>query len=96
MTVEEAAGFLRIGRGRAYELARRWEATDGREGLPVVRLGRLFRVPRHQLVRLVDGDTPATAAADETPQSKRSLTSKRNAPASASSQLRLLDRPDAS
>ena len=31
----------------------------GREGLPVVRLGRQLRVPRHALKRLMDGLPPA-------------------------------------
>jgi len=55
LTVEEAAGVLRIGRGLAYELARRWEATGGAEGLPVIRLGRLLRVPRRRLELLIAG-----------------------------------------
>ncbi len=63
LTVEEAAGLLRIGRGAAYELARVWRQTDGREGLPVVRLGRSLRVPRAALERLLsveaDGDADA-------------------------------------
>jgi hypothetical protein len=44
LTVEEAARLLRIGRTSAYLLAQQWCHTDGREGLPVVRLGRLLRV----------------------------------------------------
>ena len=40
LTVEEAAAVLRIARGAAYELTRVYRATNGREGLPVVRLGR--------------------------------------------------------
>ena len=54
MTVEEAAAVLRIGRNAAYDLARRWRETDGREGLPVVSLGRTLRVPRAALLRLLD------------------------------------------
>ena len=54
LSVEEAAAFLRIGRTCAYELARRYEATGGRQGLPVVRLGRLLRVPRAALLRLLE------------------------------------------
>ncbi len=53
LTVEEAAHILRIGRSAAYEQARRYLATGGAEGLPVVRLGRLLRVPRQALVRLL-------------------------------------------
>jgi len=53
LTVEEAARYLRIGRASAYELARRFRETDGREGLPVIVLGRSLRVPRHALEHLV-------------------------------------------
>ena len=59
LSVEEAAAFLRIGRTCAYELARRYEVTAGREGLPVVRLGRLLRVPRAGLLRLLELPPPA-------------------------------------
>lgn len=54
LTVEEAAAVLRIGRGAAYELARRFRETDGRDGLPVVAFGRSLRVPRAALLRLLD------------------------------------------
>lgn len=54
LTVEEAAALLRIGRGPAYELARRFRDTGGKEGLPVVMLGRSLRVPRAALLRLLD------------------------------------------
>ncbi len=53
LTVEEAAAILRIGRGAAYELARRYRETGGLEGLPVVSLGRSLRVPRAALERLL-------------------------------------------
>lgn len=64
LTVEEAAAILRIGRTAAYALTRRWRATGGAEGLPVVRVGRLLRVPVHELERLAAG---AIDHADETP-----------------------------
>ena len=51
LTVEEAASILRIGRTVAYEQTRRYEETDGREGIPVIRVGRLMRVPRAALER---------------------------------------------
>lgn len=53
LTVEEAAQVLRISRGLAYEAARRWRATGGREGLPVVSLGRVLRVPRSALEEML-------------------------------------------
>ena len=51
-TVEEAAGVLRIGRTLAYALARRYETSGGRDGLPVVRLGNCLRVPHWALMEL--------------------------------------------
>jgi excisionase family DNA binding protein len=56
LTVEEAAAVLRIGRGAAYDLARQYRLTKGREGLPVVSLGRTLRVPRTALLRLLAAD----------------------------------------
>jgi hypothetical protein len=53
LTILEAAALLRVGRTVAYQQARRYLATGGREGLPVVRLGRQLRVPRHALERLM-------------------------------------------
>jgi hypothetical protein len=49
LTVEEAAAVLRIGRTKAYAMAREWRATGGRSGLPVVDLGNVLRVPVAQL-----------------------------------------------
>ena len=60
LTVEEAAAVLRIGRGAAYELARLWRATDGREGLPVISFGRSLRVPRAALRRLLEDGCATT------------------------------------
>ncbi len=64
LTIEEAAKVLRIGRGAAYALARQWLDSGGKEGLPVVRLGRSLRVPRAGLLRLLDvgGHGSATGA----------------------------------
>ncbi len=61
LTIEEAAALLRIGRRTAYELAARFEATGGREGLPVVRLGRCLRVVRVRLEQFLLADPPAPA-----------------------------------
>lgn len=49
LTVEEAAAVLRISRAAAYEQARVWRETDGREGLPVMVIGRSLRVPKAML-----------------------------------------------
>jgi hypothetical protein len=53
LTVEEASRVLRIGRSLAYELAQRYEASDGRDELPVMRLGSCMRVPRWALAELM-------------------------------------------
>ena len=49
LTVEEAAGMLRISRGLAYEMVR-----TGR--LPSIRLGRRLLVPRSALERMLECD----------------------------------------
>lgn len=56
LKVEEAAGILRISRTSAYELANQWLASDGRVGLPVVRLGRSLRVPRKAIEDMIGAD----------------------------------------
>jgi hypothetical protein len=53
LTVEEAGGVLRIGRTKAYAMAREWRATGGRSGLPVIDLGHVLRVPRRALEELI-------------------------------------------
>lgn len=65
LTVEEAASVVRIGRTAAYQLAARYEATDGREGLPVVRFGRLLRVPRARLEDWAGGPLDAPSDTDD-------------------------------
>ncbi len=55
LTIEEAARVLRIGRGQAYELARRWRASNGAEGLPNVTFGsKTKRVPKTAISALLD------------------------------------------
>jgi hypothetical protein len=53
LTVEEAGALLRIGRTKAYAMAREWRETDGRTGLPVIDLGHVLRVPRRALEEMV-------------------------------------------
>jgi excisionase family DNA binding protein len=55
LTVEEAAKVLRIGRTMAYQLAQTSLATNGAEGIPCRRVGRLLRVPSSELAALVGG-----------------------------------------
>jgi len=56
LTVEEAARLLRLGRTKAYALAKEWRATGGRSGLPVIDFGDVLRVPRHALEELAGGE----------------------------------------
>jgi Helix-turn-helix domain len=67
LTVVEAARLLRIGRTSAYVLAQRWLYSDGREGLPVVRVGRQLRVPRRALERLAGGELTAPERPSSSP-----------------------------
>ncbi|MEX0796960.1 MAG: helix-turn-helix domain-containing protein [Acidimicrobiia bacterium] len=62
LTVEEAGVLLRIGRTKAYALAREWRETDGRSGLPVIDLGHILRVPRQALEKLIGADLSKVAA----------------------------------
>jgi hypothetical protein len=63
LTVDEAARALRISRTAAYELTARWLATEGREGVPCIRLGRTLRVPQAAIDRMAQGyDAPEWAS----------------------------------
>jgi len=53
LTVAEAAIVLRVSRTTAYKLAEEWRTSGGREGLPVIRLGRRLVVRRVDLAELV-------------------------------------------
>lgn len=56
ISVGEAASLLGISRNSAYESTRRYLATGGAEGLPVLRIGRRLVVPIARLrVYLGDG-----------------------------------------
>ena len=59
LTVEEAAKVLRLGRSRAYELTKLWRETGGREGIPVVQLGRQLRVPKNWILKTLELTTAA-------------------------------------
>jgi len=73
LTVEEAGELLRIGRTKAYAMAREWRETDGRSGLPVIDLGHVLRVPRRALEDLLGAELPDVPHLD--PAEKASQTS---------------------
>ena len=56
LTIEEAGVLLRIGRTKAYAMAREWRETDGRSGLPVIDLGHVLRVPRRALEEMIGAE----------------------------------------
>ncbi len=56
LTVEEVGSLLRIGRTKAYAMAREWRETEGRSGLPVIDLGHVLRVPRRALEELLGSE----------------------------------------
>jgi hypothetical protein len=56
LTIHEAADYMRVSIGVAYEMARRYRATNGREGLPVFMAGeRMMRVSKIELAKYVAG-----------------------------------------
>ncbi len=89
LTVEEAARLLRISRGLAYQLARRFIESGGKEGLPVLRLGRRLLVPRSQIERLLSGELRMDVRIATTPVD-RSRSTRTPRKASFSAQLSLI------
>src|SRR5919202_6914435 len=85
LTVAEAARILRIGRTAAYEQARLWRETEGREGLPVCIVGGQLRVPtalfeQHYGVRITMSSLGDAGGGNEKP-AVRGLESSRSKPA---------------
>lgn len=57
-SVEESAALLGIGRGAAYEAARKGE-------IPVIRVGRRFLVPAKALDRMLAGEMVTSNGRDD-------------------------------
>jgi hypothetical protein len=54
LTVDEAARLMRIGRTKAYAMAREYLNSGGTSGLPVISFGPgCLRVPRWALIELI-------------------------------------------
>ena len=57
LTIREVADFMRISPAVAYEMARRYKATRGREGLPIFMAGaRMMRVSKIELKKFLAGE----------------------------------------
>ena len=52
LSIPEAAKVLGISRYSAYEAVRRGD-------IPILKIGKLRRVPKAQLMRMIEGDTEA-------------------------------------
>jgi hypothetical protein len=70
LTVEEAARVLRIGRSLAYQLATRYLDSGGTDGLPVLRLGGVLRVPGFAMRELITTGKVVQLATAPTIQSR--------------------------
>ena len=55
LTLDEAAAVLRVGRSTAYREANAFESSGGTTGIPVIRYGKQFRVPRCRLEEQLGG-----------------------------------------
>lgn len=63
LTIPEAAVQLRVSRNSAYQAARRYRHTGGREGLPNFAIGGSYRVPIAALERMADLALPPVTTA---------------------------------
>jgi hypothetical protein len=70
LTVDEAAAVMRIGRTKAYAMAREWRATGGASGLPVIDFGNTLRVPRHALEHVIGAPITEIAAVANHPDAE--------------------------
>ena len=63
LRIEQAQQLTQLGRSQLYEQTKRWRATGGKEGIPVVRFSRCLRIPTAALLRLAEVDPTADDAA---------------------------------
>jgi excisionase family DNA binding protein len=55
LRVREAAVVLGISNSAAYQLANTWLESEGRTGLPAVRMGRRILIPRAAIDQMASG-----------------------------------------
>jgi len=95
LTLDEAAAVLRVGRSTAYREANAFERSGGRSGIPVVRYGKQFRVPRCRLEEQLGGPitwplpTSAAIEPDTVKQPRTTKRAKRQAASRSTAQLSL-------
>ncbi len=90
LSVEEAGAIVGLGRSSSYEQARRFLATDGREGLPVLAYGRTLRVPTAMLLGTLglgiqqdpreEGPAPTGPSIDRLPTAAQQKVSRGSSP----------------
>ena len=73
LTIEEAGVLLRIGRTKAYAMAREWRETDGRSGLPVIDLGHVLRVPRRALEEMIGAELTEIDSPNRVEETKQAV-----------------------
>ncbi len=73
LTIEEAGILLRIGRTKAYAMAREWRETDGRSGLPVIDLGHVLRVPRRALEEMIGAELTEIDSPNRVEETKQAV-----------------------
>lgn len=61
LSLADAAVVLGISKASAYRMARRYEQTQGAEGIPVIRFGRRLVVPSARLQALLANGRPPTS-----------------------------------
>lgn len=69
LSVEEAGRLCGLARSAAYDQAARYIATDGAEGLPVLKFGRRLVVPTARLLAMLgfeNHETPPASGASVT------------------------------
>jgi hypothetical protein len=81
LTVEEAARVLRIGRTKAYDMAREWRVTGGKAGRPVVDFGNVLRVPVAALAERLGVDASQLTAGMRSDAARPEATEPRPRPA---------------
>lgn len=71
LTAEEVMDHLRLGRTFVYEQARLYLATDGAQGLPCRRFGRILRFPLDEIDRYAGTQRPTPPAPKRPPATRR-------------------------